>query len=48
MIANALKMSDSDARYDGIPDLGEDSDAILKILVTIPDAIAQLRRDKII
>jgi itaconate CoA-transferase len=48
VIANALKMSDSEARYDRIPGLGEDSEAILKDLGYDTDAIAQLRRDKII
>ena len=48
VIANALKMSDSEARYDKIPGLGENSDAILKDLGYDTDAIAQLRSDKII
>jgi crotonobetainyl-CoA:carnitine CoA-transferase CaiB-like acyl-CoA transferase len=48
VIANALKMSDSEARYDRIPDLGEDSEAILRELGYDADAIAQLRRDKVI
>jgi crotonobetainyl-CoA:carnitine CoA-transferase CaiB-like acyl-CoA transferase len=48
VIANALKMSRSEARYDRIPGLGEDSEAILKDLGYDTDAIAQLRRDKVI
>ena len=48
VIANALKMSRSEARYDRIPSLGEDTEAILKDLGYSTDAIAQLRRDKII
>ncbi len=48
VIANALKMSDSPARYDRIPALGEDSDAILRELGYDDDAIAALRRDKVI
>ena len=48
VIANALKMSRSEARYDRIPSLGEDTEAILKDLGYGTDAIARLRRDKII
>jgi itaconate CoA-transferase len=48
VIANAVQMSDSPARYDRIPALGEDSEAILHELGYDPKAIAQLRRDKII
>jgi crotonobetainyl-CoA:carnitine CoA-transferase CaiB-like acyl-CoA transferase len=48
VIANAVKMSDSRARYDRIPALGEDSEAILHELGYDSKAIAQLRRDKII
>ena len=48
VIANALKMSGSEARYDRIPGLGEDSDAVLKDLGYSTDVIAQLRRDKVI
>jgi crotonobetainyl-CoA:carnitine CoA-transferase CaiB-like acyl-CoA transferase len=48
VIANALKMSDSPARYDRIPDLGEDNDAILQELGYDPEAIAELRRDNVI
>lgn len=48
VIANALKMSESPARYDRIPSLGEDSEAILSELGYDPNSIAQLRRDKVI
>jgi crotonobetainyl-CoA:carnitine CoA-transferase CaiB-like acyl-CoA transferase len=48
VIANALKMSDSPARYDRIPDLGEDNDAILQELGYDAAAIADLRREKVI
>ena len=48
VIANALKMSDSPARYDRIPALGEDSDAILGELGYSAAAIAKLRAEKII
>ena len=48
VIANALKMSDSEARYDRIPGLGEDSEAILKSLGYDAGAIAELRREKVI
>ena len=48
VIANALKMSESEARYDRIPGLGEDSEAILRELGYDNNAIAALRRDKVI
>ena len=48
VIANALKLSASEARYDRIPALGADSEAILKELGYDADAIAQLRRDQVI
>jgi crotonobetainyl-CoA:carnitine CoA-transferase CaiB-like acyl-CoA transferase len=48
VIANALKMSESEARYDRIPRLGEDSDAILSGLGYDAQAIEQLRREKVI
>jgi itaconate CoA-transferase len=48
VIANAVQMSDSPARYDRIPALGEDSEAILHELGYDGKAIAQLRRDQII
>jgi itaconate CoA-transferase len=48
VIANALKMSDSPARYDRIPALGEDSDAILGELGYSAAEIAKLRAEKII
>jgi itaconate CoA-transferase len=48
VIANALKMSRSDARYDRIPALGEDNDTILGALGYDANAIETLRREKII
>ena len=48
VIANAIKMSGSEARYDRIPDLGEDSEAILRELGYDTSAIASLKSDKII
>ncbi len=48
VIANALKMSASPARYERIPGLGEDNDEILGELGYDGEAIADLRRDKVI
>jgi len=48
VIANALKMSASEARYDRIPALGEDSEAILREIGYNAGQIADLRRDKVI
>ena len=48
VIANALKMSDSEARYDRIPSLGEDTERILRDLGYDTNAIDQLRREKVI
>jgi len=48
VIANALKMSRSEPRYDRIPALGEDSEAILRELGYRDEAIAGLRRGKVI
>ena len=48
VIANALKMSASPGRYDRIPALGEDSEAILRELGYDAAAIAQLRADKVV
>ena len=48
VIANALKMSDSPARYERIPALGEDSEAILGELGYNAAEIARLRAEKII
>lgn len=48
VIANALKMSASPARYERIPGLGEDNDKILGELGYDGEAIADLRRDKVI
>lgn len=48
VIANALKMSASEARYDRIPALGEDSEAILGEIGYETSAIESLRRDKVI
>jgi crotonobetainyl-CoA:carnitine CoA-transferase CaiB-like acyl-CoA transferase len=48
VIANALKMSGSPGRYDRIPALGEDSEAILGELGYDAAGIAQLRADKVV
>jgi crotonobetainyl-CoA:carnitine CoA-transferase CaiB-like acyl-CoA transferase len=48
VIANALKMSRSDARYDRIPGLGEDSGTILSELGYTGEAIEALKREKVI
>jgi itaconate CoA-transferase len=48
VIANALKMSDSPARYDRIPDLGEDNDTILQELGYDAATISEMRREKVI
>ena len=48
VIANALKMSRSDARYDRIPALGEDSENILSELGYGGEAIHSLKREKVI
>ncbi len=48
VIANALKMSRSDARYDRIPALGEHNEEILSALGYDSEAIAKLRSDKVI
>jgi itaconate CoA-transferase len=48
VIANALKMSASEARYERIPSLGEDSEAILGELGYDTSTIASLKRDKVI
>ncbi len=48
VIANALKMSASDARYERIPSLGENTEAILGELGYDGAAIETLRREKVI
>jgi crotonobetainyl-CoA:carnitine CoA-transferase CaiB-like acyl-CoA transferase len=48
VIGNPLRLSDSPARYDRIPALGEDTEAILRELGYDDDAIESLRRDKVI
>jgi len=48
VIANALKMSASEPRYDRIPDLGEDSAAILSELGYSAEDAAKLRTEKVI
>jgi itaconate CoA-transferase len=48
VVANALKMSASAARYDRIPALGEDTAAILSELGYRDDEIASLRRERVI
>jgi itaconate CoA-transferase len=48
VIGNPLKLSRSEARYDRIPGLGEDNEAILRELGYDSGAIEALRRDKVI
>lgn len=48
VIGSPLRLSDSPARYDHIPDLGEDSEAILRELGYDDNAIESFRRDKVI
>jgi crotonobetainyl-CoA:carnitine CoA-transferase CaiB-like acyl-CoA transferase len=48
VVANAIKMSASPARYDRIPALGDDSEDILRQLGYDAQAIARLRAEKII
>ena len=48
VIANALKMSRSEARYDPIPKLGGDSDDILRDAGYAASEIEAFRRDKVI
>ena len=48
VIGTPLRLSDSPARYDRIPDLGEDSEAILKELGYDAQTISNLGRDKVI
>jgi crotonobetainyl-CoA:carnitine CoA-transferase CaiB-like acyl-CoA transferase len=48
VIGNALKMSASAARYDRIPALGEDSEAILRELGYDAELIQSLKQEKVI
>ncbi len=48
VIGNPLRLSDSPARYDRIPDLGEDTNAILQQLGYSPSDIDKLREEKVI
>ena len=48
VIGTPLRLTDSPARYDRIPDLGEDSEEILKELGYDSKTIGALRRDKVI
>jgi crotonobetainyl-CoA:carnitine CoA-transferase CaiB-like acyl-CoA transferase len=48
VIANALKMSRSEARYDRIPALGENSETILRELGYDSVTIESLKREKVI
>jgi crotonobetainyl-CoA:carnitine CoA-transferase CaiB-like acyl-CoA transferase len=48
VVASPLRLSDSPARYDPIPDLGADSEAILRELGYGDAEIEDLRRDKVI
>ena len=48
VIASPLRLSDSPARYDRIPDLGQDTEAILRELGYTDAEIETLRTDKVI
>lgn len=48
VIGNPLRLSDSPARYERIPDLGEDTEAILREIGYNGAAIAELRREGVI
>jgi crotonobetainyl-CoA:carnitine CoA-transferase CaiB-like acyl-CoA transferase len=48
VVGNPLRLSDSPARYDRIPDLGEDTEAILREAGYSEEAIQKLRREKVI
>ena len=48
VIGSPLRLSDSPARHDRIPDLGEDTEPILKELGYDNNAIESLRQDKVI
>ncbi|MFQ5903405.1 MAG: CaiB/BaiF CoA transferase family protein [Candidatus Binatia bacterium] len=48
VIGSPLRLSDSPARYDRIPDLGEDTEAILHEVGYDDKTIESLRRDKVI
>ena len=48
VVGNPLNLADSPARFDRIPALGEDSEAILSEIGYEPEQIAELRRDKVI
>jgi len=48
VVASPLRLSDSPARYDPIPDLGADTEAILRELGYGDAEIENLRRDKVI
>jgi crotonobetainyl-CoA:carnitine CoA-transferase CaiB-like acyl-CoA transferase len=48
VIGSALRMSDSPARYERIPDLGEDTEAILREAGYDNATITKLRQEKVI
>lgn len=48
VVGNPLRLSDSPARFDAIPDLGEDTEPILKKLGYDAKAIESLKQDKVI
>ncbi len=48
VIGTPLRLSDSPARYDRIPDLGEDHEAILTELGYDAQTISNLSRNKVI
>ena len=48
VVGNPLRLSDSPPRFDRIPDLSENTEAILKELGYDNDAVESFRRDKVI
>jgi len=47
-LASPLRLSASPARYDRVPDLGEDTDAVLRELGYAPEDVDRLRREGIV
>jgi crotonobetainyl-CoA:carnitine CoA-transferase CaiB-like acyl-CoA transferase len=48
VIGNPLRLSDSPPRFDAIPGLGEQTDQVLQQLGYDTNAIAELRRQKVV